>query len=91
LPICRRRWTDGGILTLLLQDRVAGLQVVPPHLARLATGPESDPLNPLLRNVGENSLKGRARSHLPVTKRFYPKVYAQLVAQAGSEKRLLAA
>jgi len=150
---------DGGILTLLLQDRVAGLQVetpqgwidvppvehafvvnigeilelatngylranvhrvvappprvsrysiayflrprlaagqvpllqLPPHLARLATGPESDPLNPLLRNVGENSLKGRARSHLPVTKRFYPEIYAQLVAQAGGEERLLAA
>jgi len=63
---------------------------LPPHLARLATGPETDPLNPLLHHVGENSLKGRVRSHLPVTKRFYPEIYRQLVEQAGGEDKLTA-
>lgn len=42
-----------------------------PHLARLATGPTSDPLNPLLREVGWNYLKGRLRSHPDVANRFY--------------------
>jgi len=63
---------------------------LPPHLAKLATGPETDPLNPLLHHVGENSLKGRVRSHLPVTKRFYPEIYRQLVEQAGGEEKLTA-
>jgi len=63
---------------------------LPPHLAKLATGPETDPLNPLLHHVGENSLKGRVRSHLPVTKRFYPEIYRQLVEQAGGEDKLTA-
>jgi len=63
---------------------------LPPHLAKLATGPETDPLNPLLQHVGENHLKGRVRSHLPVTKRFYPEIYQQLVEQAGGEDKLTA-
>jgi len=63
---------------------------LPRHLAELATGPESDPLNPLLHHVGENNLKGRVRSHLSVTKRFYPEIYRQLVEQAGGEDKLTA-
>ncbi|WP_269913597.1 isopenicillin N synthase family dioxygenase [Acinetobacter sp. HY1485] len=47
-----------------------------PHLQALAQGPQSDPLNPLLKNVGENGMKSRLRSHLAVTQRFYPE-YAQ--------------
>lgn len=150
---------DGGILTLLLQDEVGGLQVetaqgwidVPPrpgafvvnigemlelatngylranvhrvvsprpgvdrysvayfyaasldaeqvpllrlpeHLARLATGPESDPDNPLFRHVGTNALKGRVRSHLDVAQRFYPEQFAQLQAKARAEGRELTA
>lgn len=49
-------------------------------LAELALGPESDPENPLFRNVGDNALKGRLRSHLEVTKRFYPEHYAQIIS-----------
>jgi len=63
---------------------------LPAHLAALATGPETDPLNPLLAHVGENILKGRVRSHLPVTRRFYPEIYRQLVEQAGGEDKLTA-
>ncbi|WP_147198743.1 isopenicillin N synthase family oxygenase [Pantoea sp. CCBC3-3-1] len=40
-------------------------------LAKLAQGPTSDPLNPLLREVGWNYLKGRLRSHPDVANRFY--------------------
>ncbi|MBP2168312.1 isopenicillin N synthase-like dioxygenase [Erwinia toletana] len=44
---------------------------LPESLASLAQGPASDPLNPLLRDVGWNYLKGRLRSHPDVAKRFY--------------------
>ena len=42
------------------------------QLARAeAHGPESDPENPLFRNVGENVLKSRLRSHPDVAQRYY--------------------
>lgn len=56
---------------------------LPDHLQALAQGPSSDPLNPLLRNAGENSIKSRLRSHLDVTQKFYPKQYAQLQQKIG--------
>lgn len=43
-----------------------------PELQSLAKGPQSDPLNTLLKNVGENTIKSRLRSHRETTKRFYP-------------------
>lgn len=49
-----------------------------PELAALALGPDYEPHNPLYRNVGLNTLKGRLRSHLDVTERHYPKEYKQL-------------
>lgn len=49
-----------------------------PELAALALGPDYEPHNPLYKNVGLNTLKGRLRSHLDVTERHYPKEYAQL-------------
>ncbi|PIJ50196.1 2-oxobutyrate oxidase [Erwinia sp. OLTSP20] len=52
-------------------DAVVPVYQLPESLARLATGPASDPLNPLLREVGWNYLKGRLRSHPDVAKRFY--------------------
>ena len=53
-------------------DAVVPVYQLPPQLARLAQGPGSDPLNPLLREVGWNYLKGRLRSHPDVARRFYP-------------------
>lgn len=47
---------------------------LPTHLQNKAKGPSSDPANPLLRNVGENVMKGRKRSHPDVTRRFYDPV-----------------
>lgn len=53
-------------------DAVVPVYQLPDSLARLALGPASDPLNPLLREVGWNYLKGRLRSHPEVARRFYP-------------------
>ncbi len=52
-------------------DAVVPLYTLPPELAQEARGPESDPLNPLLRDVGWNYLKGRLRSHPDVAERYY--------------------
>jgi isopenicillin N synthase-like dioxygenase len=49
-----------------------------PELQKLAKGPTSDPLNTILKNAGQNSIKSRLRSHLDVTQKFYPKQYAEI-------------
>ncbi|MEX9940441.1 2OG-Fe(II) oxygenase family protein [Providencia rettgeri] len=53
---------------------------LPHYLAQQALGPDSDPLNPLFTNLGKNVIKGRLRSHLTVTRRFYPKEYEQIIS-----------
>ena len=53
-------------------DAVVPVYELPEALSREAQGPESDPLNPLLRDVGWNYLKGRLRSHPDVAARYYP-------------------
>ena len=55
------------------------LLTLPSYLAQQALGPDSDPLNPLFTNLGKNVIKGRLRSHLAVTRRFYPAEYAQII------------
>ena len=57
-------------------DAEVPLLALPPHLAAEATGPTADPLNPLFRNVGENYLKGRLRSHTDVAERYYADLLA---------------
>lgn len=52
-------------------DAVVPVYALPESLARDALGPESDPQNPLLRDVGWNYLKGRLRSHPDVAERYY--------------------
>ncbi|RVT91632.1 isopenicillin N synthase family oxygenase [Rhodovarius crocodyli] len=52
-------------------DAEVPLLDLPPELAAAATGPTSDPLNPLFRNVGENYMKGRLRSHPDVAERHH--------------------
>lgn len=44
---------------------------LPPMLAAQARGVDADPLNPMVPHTGRNLLKGRLRSHLEVTRRFY--------------------
>lgn len=62
-------------------DATVPLLRLPPHLAVEARGLTSDPLNPLFRQVGDNYLKGRLRSHPDVARRHY----ADLV---GADARL---
>jgi len=50
---------------------VVPVYALPAQLAQEAQGPESDPQNPLLRDVGWNYLKGRLRSHPDVAERYY--------------------
>lgn len=52
-------------------DAVVPVYALPEPLAQEAYGPESDPQNPLLRDVGWNYLKGRLRSHPDVAERYY--------------------
>jgi isopenicillin N synthase-like dioxygenase len=52
-------------------DATVSLLSLPPELAAQARGPERDPKNPLFRDVGQNYLKGRLRSHPDVAQRFY--------------------
>nr|WP_174505327.1 isopenicillin N synthase family oxygenase [Acinetobacter sp. Marseille-Q1620] len=62
---------------------------LPEHLQKLASGPESDPLNPLLRNAGENTIKSRLRSHLAVTEKFYPDQYAEIISQQQKQQEVI--
>ncbi|WP_067701806.1 isopenicillin N synthase family oxygenase [Erwinia sp. ErVv1] len=51
------------------------------QLSQLAHGPASHPLNPLLREVGWNYLKGRLRSHPDVAARWYGDLLTQKIDQ----------
>jgi isopenicillin N synthase-like dioxygenase len=52
-------------------DATVPLISLPAELAGQARGPERDPNNPLFRDVGQNYLKGRLRSHPDVARRYY--------------------
>lgn len=52
-------------------DATIPLLDLPEHLAAEARGPQSDPDNPLFRDVGVNVLKSRLRSHPDVAQRHY--------------------
>jgi isopenicillin N synthase-like dioxygenase len=52
-------------------DATVPLLPLPPTLAAHARGPERDPNNPLFREVGQNYLKGRLRSHPDVARRHH--------------------
>ena len=64
-------------------DATVPLLSLPHDLAAQARGPESDPNNPLFRNVGENYLKGRLRSHPDVARRHH----ADLLGAAAQRRR----
>lgn len=62
-------------------DAVVPVYTLPHSLAQEAPGPESDPHNPLLRDVGWNYLKGRLRSHPDVAERYYRDVLRERTEQ----------
>lgn len=61
-------------------DATVPLLDLPPHLAAEATGPTADPDNPLFRNVGENYLKGRLRSHPDVARKYHADLLVPVAA-----------
>jgi isopenicillin N synthase-like dioxygenase len=69
-PAGRERISAAFFLGARLDATVQVLPL-PKGLAQEARGPERDPQNPLLREVGHNYLKGRLRSHPDVAKRYY--------------------
>ncbi len=52
-------------------DATVPLLALSPELASEALGPAADPQNPLFREIGQNYLKGRLRSHPDVAERHY--------------------
>ena len=69
-PAGRERLSAAFFLGARL-DATVPLLSLPPELAAQACGPERDPSNPLFREVGQNYLKGRLRSHPDVARRHY--------------------
>ena len=59
---------------------------LPPALAAQARGPERDPNNPLHREVGQNQLKGRLRSHPDVARRHHSDLIGPLPQGSQLEK-----
>jgi isopenicillin N synthase-like dioxygenase len=81
-PAGTQRFSAAFFLSARLDATVTALPL-PPALAAQARGPERDPSNPLHREVGQNQLKGRLRSHPDVARRHY----ADLLAQGASDPR----
>jgi isopenicillin N synthase-like dioxygenase len=80
-PAGSQRFSVAFFLSARL-DATVPLLALPPELAAEARGPESDPENPLLRNVGKNALEGRLRSHPDVALRHHPDLL-----EAGAPQR----
>jgi len=72
-PAGRERLSAAFFLGARLDSTIPALQL-PPALAAQALGYTRDPHNPLLRDVGANTLKGRLRSHPDVAARHYADV-----------------
>lgn len=70
-PPGRERLSAAFFLGARLDSAIPALRL-PPALAHEATGYTRDPDNPLLRDVGANTLKGRLRSHPDVAARHHP-------------------
>lgn len=73
------RYSIAYFITPSVNAEQVPLLQLPVELREKALGPASDPLNPLFQNLGKNAIKGRLRSHLAVTKRFYPNEYDEII------------
>jgi isopenicillin N synthase-like dioxygenase len=78
-PANRERLSAAFFLSARL-DAVVPILRLPDEFAAQARGPERDPNNPLLRDVGWNALKVRLRSHPDVARRHYADVLAADIA-----------
>jgi isopenicillin N synthase-like dioxygenase len=82
-PPARRERISAAFFLGARLDATVPLLSLPPELAAQARGPDRDPNNPLFRDVGQNYLKGRLRSHPDVAQRYY----ADLVDPARPPQR----
>lgn len=73
----QQRFSIAFFLAASLGSTVQRMRL-PPRLAAEARGPASDPANPLFRDVGLNTLKGRLRSHPDVAARHYADLLASM-------------
>jgi isopenicillin N synthase-like dioxygenase len=71
----RQRLSAAFFLGARLDATVPVLRL-PPHLAAEAPGFDRDPQNPLFHQVGQNTLKGRLRSHPDVAQRHHADLLA---------------
>lgn len=86
-PAGTDRLSIGFFLGANLDARVPAL-VLPAKLAAKSRGVTRDPANPLLRNVGLNTLKSRLRSHPDVAKRHHADLLTTLnLAQPAATPR----
>lgn len=81
-PAGGERMSLAFFLAARLDATVPRLRLAP-ALAAESRGPAQDPENPLYREVGPNTLKGRLRSHPDVARRHYADVLASAGAGAG--------
>ena len=72
------RYSIAYFLAPHLNSRVPHLNLST-ELKLLALGPEADPSNPMFHQLGANSFKSRLRSHVAVSKKYYPQSYAQIL------------
>lgn len=70
------RYSIAYFLAPNLNSRVTLLDLST-ELKQLALGPEADPNNPMLQQLGANSFKSRLRSHKNVAEKYYPQTYPQ--------------
>lgn len=70
-PPGRERLSAAFFLGARLDSTLPALELAP-ELAHAASGYTRDPDNPLFRDVGANTLKGRLRSHPDVAARHHP-------------------
>lgn len=80
-PAGRERFSIAFFLAPALGATVPRLRL-PTALAAEARGPAADPANPLFRQVGVNTLKGRLRSHPDVARRHYADIVDGVVTAA---------
>jgi isopenicillin N synthase-like dioxygenase len=81
-PAGRDRISLAFFLGARLDATVPAL-TLPPDLAVLAPGFERDPNNPLFHQVGQNTLKGRLRSHPDVAERHHADLLAPPASPDG--------
>jgi isopenicillin N synthase-like dioxygenase len=85
VPPARRERISAAFFLGARLDATVPLLRLPSELASQARGPERDPDNPLFREVGQNYLKGRLRSHPDVAQRYFADlVRPEAPAQASS-------